>query len=161
MAKLIPLSKGQHAIVDDADYEWLSQWKWCLHASRGYAVRNVKENGKCKTILMHALILGTPKGLETDHSNQNRLDNRRRNLRIATRGENQRNKGKRCDNTSGFAGVYFDRSRGKFSAEIHVDRKKNFLGRFATAIEASAAYVRASVDLHGDFSPFNLARNSP
>ncbi len=143
--KLIPLSQGKSAMVDDEDYEWLSQWKWCLH-SKGYAVRG---NG---TILMHCVIVGTPVGFETDHINQNKLDNRRSNLRLATRAQNQRNKPKRRDNTSGFQGVYFDKSRNKFVAEIHLYGKKKHLGRFDDIQNAAKAYRSASIELHQEFS---------
>lgn len=96
--KQIRLSKGLFALVDDADFEWLSQWKW--HASlssRGtkwYAVRNERVNGETIRTRMHRVIMGVdPKptdGMVVDHINHNSLDNRRENLEIVSQTENMR-----------------------------------------------------------------------
>lgn len=93
--KQIRLTKGLYALVDDADYAFLSQWTWCAsHESRGtkwYAIR--KENGK--KIRMHRVIAERkygpiPEGMVVDHTNHNSLDNRSRNLEICTQSENMK-----------------------------------------------------------------------
>lgn len=70
----IPLTNGKVAIVDAEDFDYLNQWKWCCN--HGYAIRNGKRvNGKrIMMIRMHRLINQTPKGLDTDHINRNKLD---------------------------------------------------------------------------------------
>lgn len=91
MTKEIQLTQGKVTLVDDEDYEWLSQWKWCAKDGRNgnfYAFRASKN----KSTYMHRLILDTPKGKVTDHINGNGLDNRRINLRICSYRENSHNK---------------------------------------------------------------------
>ncbi|MFA6069764.1 MAG: HNH endonuclease [Janthinobacterium sp.] len=76
-------------IVDDDDYNYLMQWKWCSSIGRTgenhYAVRTTK------TISMHKLLCNAPKGMYVDHINNNNLDNRKFNLRVVTASENQKN----------------------------------------------------------------------
>ena len=73
------------AIVDDVDYQGLNHFRWCFDGR--YAQR--RKDGKL--IRMHVEILGTPKGLVTDHLNGNSLDNRRENLRVCTQKQNMQN----------------------------------------------------------------------
>jgi hypothetical protein len=93
--KRIPLTQGYEALVDDEDYNWLMQWKWCVHMPKAdilYAVRNGgKPNGKHKTIFMHREIAGAAPGQRVDHRNRNHLDNRKSNLRPATQSQNMAN----------------------------------------------------------------------
>ena len=79
--KKIKLTKGEFALVDDEDFDRLSRYKWCF--SR-YANRNVSENGKQKGWRMHWEVMGgkPPKGLEVDHINGDKIDNRKENLRL-------------------------------------------------------------------------------
>src|SRR4030065_939634 len=102
--KEIKLTKGKVAIVDDEDYDWLMQWKWRIN-SIGYAMRTVKKNGKARKIFMHRVILNTPSDMCSDHANHNRLDNRRCNLRICTKQQNQANAPAPKNNRSGGKGV--------------------------------------------------------
>jgi len=80
----IPLSNRGIAIVDDEDYDFVSQWSW-YQTYDGYAARSVWDgrNGKLNRVRMHRAILGLQKGI-CDHVNRNKLDNRRSNLRPAT-----------------------------------------------------------------------------
>jgi len=106
----ICLTHGQRAIVDDEDYEWLNQSLWYLSCA-GYAMRSTPRlNGVCQSptkIRMHRLIVGARSGELVDHLNRNKLDNRRRNLRIVTWQESNTNKPVRSDNTSGKVGLSF------------------------------------------------------
>lgn len=88
--KLIPLSRGKCAIVDDGDYDSLSKFKWsCCHGI--YAKRATERNGKHRTIYMHRQILGLKHGECADHVNGNGLDNRRSNLRKCDHRQNPMN----------------------------------------------------------------------
>lgn len=128
-----------HAIVDDADFEWASRWRWCL-ATIGYVVR--RPSGR--TVYLHRELLGLEPGdgLEGDHRNGDRLDNRRENLRIASHAENQQNRHYGWG-TSLHRGVCWDKAHGCWRASAMLDGKRYYLGLFAVeedAAEAAAAF---------------------
>src|SRR5687768_11145590 len=99
MTKQISLTQGKFATVDDADFDHLNQWKW--HFSHyGYARRTTSSRfGRQKFIFMHREIMQAPDGMDVDHINCNKLDNRRQNLRLCTRADNLRNRNKQSNNT--------------------------------------------------------------
>lgn len=119
--KKIPLTQGKFAIVDDADFEWLNQFSWHYH-NLGYA-RGA--NG-----FMHRLINNTPVGLETDHMNQDKLDNRRSNLRSVTASVNQSNKPISRNNTSGVQGVKWDKTRSLWKVSFRRNHQTYNVGNF-------------------------------
>ena len=120
-----------YAIVDDEDFEELNQFKW--YCKDGYAKRNgVRENHKRYLIHMHRIINNTPEGLETDHINRNRLDNRKCNLRTAIGSQNQMNTGLRRDNVSGIKGVHWHKASQKWEVEIRVNTENKYLGLYST-----------------------------
>lgn len=106
-------------------------------------------------VFMHRFIMMAPEGLEVDHINGNRLDNRECNLRIVTPSKNQYNRRMQRNNKTGYKGVSFDRSRGKFMASISANGKQINLGRFKTAEEAARAYNQAALELHGEYAFLN------
>lgn len=89
---------------------------------------------------------------EIDHINCDPSDNRIANLRLATRSQNQQNVPLTRANTSGYKGVIWDASRQLWRAEICVQYKRHYLGRFASKDEAYAAYAEACEKLHGEFA---------
>lgn len=160
--RYIALTQGQYAIVDAADYAWLNQWKWCAARSgdRWYAYR--KHHGK--TVRMHQLIMGPPKGKVVDHVNGNGLDNRRANLRICTRRQNAWNHGRRKPEnaTSQFIGVHRDkRHPEKCYVRVTRDGKATNLGPFDDEIEAAKARDRKALELHGPFAYLNFPEDAP
>lgn len=126
--KRIELTRNKYTIVDDDDYEVLVPHKWYCSAT-GYAVRTNK------AIRMHRVVANAPSGLEVDHINGNRLDNRKSNLRIVTHKQNMRNMTKA-------KGYTYIKSTGRYSASVMRDGKNIFLGSHATEIEARGAYVK-------------------
>lgn len=158
--KLIRLTHGQFAMVDDADYGWLNQWKWAARQSRHggpfYAVRSARNHGDkpgVSWIRMHRLVLGlTDTHVQCDHKNHDTLDNQRHNLREATNQQNSFNTRKRPRNTSGFKGVTFDKFTGNWKAQIEFSGINKHLGRFSTAEDAHAAYMAAAKEMQGDFA---------
>jgi hypothetical protein len=150
----IQLTKGKVAIVDDDMFEYLNQFKWCY--SKGYAIRGIRVNGKAEKICMHRAIINTPVGMDTDHMNMNKLDNRRENLRICNRSENIRNTGLRSTNSSGYKGVTLHKARNKWRARIRVNGKKKSLGYFATKEEAAKAYNAAASFYFREFAWLNI-----
>lgn len=142
---------GGIAIVDDEDYEMLSKYKWHVD-NNGYAKNNYRVGKKTYSRRMHRLVMNAQKGELIDHENQNKLDNRKTNLRRATQSQNRTNAKMREDNTSGFRGVDWIESRKKFQARVTHERKQHFLGFFDTAKEAALAYNRAALEFHGEFA---------
>lgn len=121
--------QGKFALIDDEDFKWLSQWKWYVNP-KGYVYRKPKSG----IIYLHRLLLNTPKGYDSDHINRIKLDNRRSNLRIATRSENQQNKGRYKTNKSGTKGI--ELHKGKWRTRVSIDNKRIYIGRFKTLEEA-------------------------
>jgi hypothetical protein len=153
--KVIELSKGQVAVVDDESFMELAQYNWCISAV-GYAVRRKKfPDGSVKVVYMHRELMCAQKGQEVDHINGNRLDNRRENLRLATRSQNAKNVGKKPSNKSGFKGVHKHGRNNSWVAQISVENKMIHLGSFKTPEEAALAYNAAAQRLHGEFANFN------
>lgn len=86
-----------------------------------------------------------------DHKDGNPFNNRLSNLRECSSSENSFNRGPQRTNTTGFKGVTLDKT-GKFQAQISVNRRYIYLGRFSTALEAHAAYEKAAIEFHGAFA---------
>jgi hypothetical protein len=161
MAHEIPLTRGKVAIVDDTDYEWLSQWKWSCHINRSgncYAVRTAWNPRRY--IRMHRLITDAPRHLEVDHINGDGLDNRRSNLRLVTRSQNTQNRKPYPNSTSRFKGVSFNKRLGKYEAQIQVRqgrvKRKFHLGLFYSEEEAARIYDAAAAHHFGEFAKLNF-----
>lgn len=161
--KQIPLTQGQVALVDDEDFESLSQHKWSARwhkRTKGfYALRNSKTvAGKKHTILMHREILGLQRGdkLVVDHINHDTLDNRRKNLRACTSKDNSRNMRPRPNRSTGYKGVHWSNSHKKWRAQINVDRKVTMIGDFTTPEDAARAYDAYAVKAFGEFAYLNF-----
>jgi hypothetical protein len=90
--------------------------------------------------------------MQVDHINGNGLDNRKENLRICSHSENQWNRTKYKNNKSGYKGVFFHSKTGHWEAGIRINGKREYLGVFNTPQEASLAYSRKAIELHGEFA---------
>jgi hypothetical protein len=151
----IPLTQGQHAIIDNDDFEFVAQYKWFAIKHRYTFYARAKINGRA--IPMHRLILGiidTPQ--ICDHIDGNGINNTRSNLRLCSSQQNSLNRRKRSDNSTGFKGVRFRKSRNKFIAVISFAGKQRMIGSFNTPEEAHAAYCAAAVKYHGEFANTGL-----
>ncbi len=158
--KEIILTQGKIALVDDEDYEKLSQMSWHAWYNKNndafYAHHSVYNKNKIPNIIrMHRYILGMKDGgLHVDHINGNTLDNRKCNLRPATRSQNTTNTSKvRKDNVSGYRGVgkYFYNGYKKWSAKIKKDGKTVHLGYFDSPEKAARAFDKAAKETYGEF----------
>jgi hypothetical protein len=151
--RFIPLTKGKVAIVDAADYEWLSKYKW--HAVKvggklyAYRCRNRR------SISMHRMIMGEPKGKVVDHRDGSSLNNRRSNLRICTTAENIRNR-RHTGGASRYKGVYFVKRLKKWKAVITFNSKTIHIGCFSDEISAGKAYDKKAKELFGEFACLNF-----
>lgn len=157
--KKIELTRGQFALVDDEDFEWLNQWKW--HArwesgSRSYtAARRTGKRPNREHVLMHRLIMSTPNEEECDHINHNSLDNRKHNLRNCTHAQNSRNRRIRRNNTSGYQGVSWNGQVKKWQSRIKYNGQSIYLGIFVDPIDAARAYNEKAQELFGEFVVLN------
>lgn len=140
--KVIKLTKGFEAIVDDQDYELVSQYHW-------YFDKYARGSVKGKKIGIHNLIMNAQ---YIDHINGDKLDNRRANLRPCTNQQNQMNRGANKNNTSGYKGVAYDKRRSKYSAQIRYNRKLIWLGYYPTAEDAYGAYKAKAAELFKEFA---------
>lgn len=93
-----------------------------------------------------------------DHINGDRLDNRFCNLRLATRSQNQQNRPKNKNNTSGFKGVSYHKGIGRWRATISANGRKAHIGWYDNPEDAGTAYLQASRLMHGEFSVFAARR---
>lgn len=156
--KQISLSSKYTTILDEDDYEYISQWKW--HTGNGkyslYARRSAIKDGKNICIFMHREIARTPLNLKTDHINGNTLDNRKSNLRICTNAENCRNQNKSNNTTSKWKGVSWHKGTTCWQARIKINWKLIHLGIWNTEEEAAKAYDIAALKYHGEFARLNL-----
>jgi AP2 domain len=156
--RVIPLSKGLHAIISVEDYEYLSQFRWHAKWSSTnktyYVVRNVPihEGRKGRISEMHREVLRASKGILVDHKNHHPIDNRRENLRFANESQNSQNRRNRSDNTSGYKGVSWHQTKNKWGAYISVRNKIKHLGYFDKAEDAYKARTKAAEELHGEFA---------
>lgn len=149
----ITLSQNKEAVIDVGDLPLVSQHRWFAHRDTNtgfYAKTNLRSpGGRRLTLAMHCLINNTPDGFDTDHRDGDGLNNRRANLRTATRAENARNRGMLAHNTSGIKGVYWHQK--KWVARLTYNNRLIHLGRFGTREAAAEAYRRAAERYHGEW----------
>lgn len=150
-------SSQYFAIVDDEDYEFLTQFRW--HYMRGYAVRNGPYvNGKRKPIRMQRVITNCPDQLVVDHKDMNKLNNQKSNLRICTKSENSCNQNLYSANKSGYRGVAFHTKAQKYRAKITINGEEKWLGYFLDPKMAALAYDKEAKKYHGEFARLNLVQ---
>lgn len=145
----IAIVEGGVALIDDEDFEKVSQFKWHL-SDNGYAVANHKN---CK-IRMHRLVMGAVGDQIVDHKNRTKLDNQKDNLRITDRSGNGCNRVANLNRGSAYKGVY--KNAGKYEARIKIKLKPYYLGRYNTPEEAAKAYNEAAKKLHGEMAYLNV-----
>ena len=149
MSRTIRLTKGFVATVDGADFKPLSQHYWHAHVTKNTTYARSRINGRL--VYMHRLLLSAPRGKEVDHVNSDGLDNRRSNIRLCTKSQNNANR-RSFKGTSRYKGVYFDKKRNRWVAEIQKDGRRRWLGMFEDESDAGEAYRNASLELFGEFS---------
>lgn len=175
--KEIRLTKGLFALVDDEDYEWLSQYNWHVSPTTNtvYAKRNLKiteiNNPLIKSayVMMHQQIMikhGLMNGKPfVDHKDHNGLNNQKSNLRPCTRLQNSWNKTPQINGKSAYLGVRIRKGKEgndlpideyPFQAFITVKKKKIDLGVYVTEEEAAKAYNVAAKRYFKNFANLNL-----
>ena len=140
--------------IDEDDAHFLSERNWHVDPG-GYIVAFTRPGGRKGKFLklgLHCLINVTPDGVDTDHINGDKLDNRRANLRSVTRSQSCMNRGRFKNNASGATGVAWMKDRKEWVAYINTDKKRTYLGFFTDKDEAILARQAAEICCFGEFS---------
>lgn len=161
--RTVKLTNGYTAVVDDEDYGPVSAFKWHADVRRRrdgrircvYAQRSVVVGGKRATQYLHRFVMDAPAGLQVDHIDGDGLNNSRANLRVCTNSENQCN-GRASGGSSKYRGVSWDNVCAKWRAQIMLDGKMQYLGRFLKEEDAARAYDVAALDNFGEFARMNF-----
>ncbi|OMQ49927.1 HNH endonuclease [Burkholderia pseudomallei] len=154
----IPLNGGRFALVSDEDFECLSRYRW-LTDSRGYAFRFDRAGGQIRKIAMHRMVLSLDDpDVLTDHVDGDKLNNQRTNLRACTKAQNNANKGRQRNNTTGFKGVCWSPRLRKWYSVIRTGQARRYLGSFEHPDEAHEVYCLAADLIHGEFANHGGAR---
>ena len=157
--KRIPLTQGYVALVDDADFEAVRVFKWCLlkKGRRLYARRSIRKADGSRTIsYLHRFLMGSD-GECIDHLNGDGLDNQRHNLRPATAQQNVRAFCRKKPGTSSkYRGVFWFKNDMVWGACIKVNGLKKHLGCFALEKDAAFAYDAAARKYFGEFASPNF-----
>jgi len=151
--KEIKLTKGLVTRVSDEDFEWLSAYKWCLIGpiKRPYAGSRIGG----KIVYMHRLILTAKDGDVVDHIDHDTLCNTRDNIRLSDKRGNARNSKKMLNCTSVWKGVYWEKRRDVWAANIKDGNKKIYLVQYINECDAARAYNQKAKELFGDFACLN------
>lgn len=160
--KIIPLTQGKVALVDDGDYEKVADKKWyaARYGNLWYAQREERVSpDQTRCIKLHQIILSPKEGYDTDHKNGEGLDCRRKNLRYAREIQNGQNKRKPlrvAGTTSQYKGVCWAKDRHKWRAAIRVNWKLINLGGFDNEEQAARVYDAAAVKYFANFAQLNF-----
>lgn len=159
----IELTRGQYAIVDACDFPKISPIRWsAVRRSFGdgfYAWGCDPASPVERTrIQMHRLILGVYGHIDVDHKDRDGLNNTSTNLRIASRSQNNANRSRPRNNTSGFKGVTRTSRSPKWIAQISVNKKQIYLGCYSSREDAARAYDSAAQFHFGVFARVNFPR---
>ncbi|RPI95541.1 MAG: hypothetical protein EHM40_03005 [Chloroflexi bacterium] len=162
--KMIPLSQGKSAIVDDEDYEGLMRWKWGAHYVRKYnewsVVRSEHKLTGRKFIYIHRQIMNAPGGMEVDHKDGNRFNNQKSNLRLCSHQQNMFNRRPQKGSVSIYKGVSWHKGNQKWQARITVSGKPIHLGYYGSEIEAAKTYDDSAIKYYGDYAYLNFPGES-
>jgi len=156
-ARTIELTQGFVALVDDADFQSLNEYKWYIKRDRR---KNTNYAVMADGTRMHRFILRLPSGSVplVDHRDLNGLNNQRDNLRVCTFAQNRSNT-KKAHGSSQFKGVSRDGSQ--WVTYIKVNQRTKYLGTFADEVAAALAYDVAAREHFGEFARCNFPTKKP
>ena len=144
-------SSGDKFLIDADDFQMVKNYCWRKN-KHGYIVAN-KRSSTNKTILLHRIVMNVDDdNILVDHKYWDKTDNRKSNLRLATKSNNNININRRKDNTSGYTGVTYNKRNNKYTARISKNGKRIFIGYFNTLEEAVEARHKTEIDIHKEWS---------
>ena len=137
-----------YALVDAADADFVNQWRWCMDKD-GYAIRIQWDGIHSQEFRLHRELLGLTRGdgLEVDHRDRDRLNNRRQNLRVLPKGRNQQNTTSAKGTSSQYRGVHWNKRRQKWRAALTTNGRYMHLGSFTSELQAAEAVKAARLRL--------------
>lgn len=156
----IELTRGKYAILDPEDFESLNQYRW--HCTNfGYARRTGSkrsEKGRKRVAIgMHNVVFPVPEGMTVDHINRNRLDNRKANLRAATREENTWNrKFVKKGSKTRYTGIHWNKKVKKWNVRLRVEGRRKSFGYYADEVEAAKVYDRVARKYRREYAVLNF-----
>lgn len=148
---------SEHQVLVDAeDYDRVMEaGPWHVYREEGrtsfYAIRNVKVGNKRRSQSLQRFVTNEPDGI-VDHENGRGLDNRKRNLRVCSYGQNNSNIPARATNTSGYKNVSWHSSAKKWFVKVTHGGKQKSFGFFDDIEDANRAAIAARSSLHGTFA---------
>lgn len=158
----IDLGRGYIAIVNSDTFDRLKlgrfRWRANVHkrARKVYAIASVGGS----PVALHRFIVEAPAGQMVDHEDNDGLNNRDNNIRVATPAQNRANSRKARDNSSGFKGVSWSPTSRKWVAQLWHNGKRHYLGVYAHKERAARAHDRKAIELHGEFAGLNFPKHS-
>lgn len=142
---------GTAFYFDKEDYPLIQDKFW--YNSNGYLYHCYVLDGKNHYVAFHRLIMNVDDNLYVDHKDRNTTNNRKSNLRICTHQENDRNSNLTSANKSGVLGVYFDKSRKKWTAVVTINHKEKYFGRYVNFDDAVRARLKGEIEYFKEFAP--------
>ena len=143
--------KGERYLFDLEDYEYIKNYNWKLNPS-GYLICQIKRQGKMHIVALHRILVDAPDGMNVDHINGDKLDNRKTNLRFVTYAQNNRNRPLSRHNKTGVTGVFWHKKLGKWLVNISVNYKSIYIGIFDKFEDAVKARYEAEDKYYGEYS---------
>ena len=156
--KEIKLNQGYSTKVDDDDFEYLSQWKWCIQDKKNLYPRRTKRigGGKVISFLMHRVIMKiTDRYVIVDHKDHDTLNNQKVNLRVCSRSDNNSNVRSAKGSISKYLGVTWNKPNKKWIAAITKNYRRIHIGCFQSEKQAALAYNERAKEIHGEFANLN------
>lgn len=144
--------KTGETIIDENIYYDVIKYNWYLN-NHGYVIGRGEDK---KLVLLHRYIMDYSGDNFVDHINNDPLDNRKENLRIITPQQNSQNKTSHKNGTSTYIGVSFNTKYELWVANITLNGKIKYLGRFNDEIEAAKVRDKATIEFYGEFGNLNF-----
>lgn len=158
--KMSLTNSDKSTLIDPESVELANSATWYL-GKNGYVCGNTIVGGLKKAVYLHRSIINAPSGFDVDHKNKDPLDNRKGNLRVASRSQNMHNSTKKIrhgQSTSTFKGVWLCPTTKRWCAMLKLPgegNKRKWLGRHETEVAAALAYNEAAKEVFGEFAQLN------